>query len=66
ASVIKEILKGKLSGPKRDIVILNSAFALSASGITSSPKDGIQVAKDIIDSGKAFKKLEDLIEISNS
>lgn len=66
ASIIKEILKGKLSGPKRDIVILNSAFALSASGITSSPKDGIQVAKDIIDSGKAFKKLEDLIEISNS
>lgn len=66
ALIIRDILKGKITGPKRDIVIINSAFALAASGIASDPTEGIKIASETIDSGKAYKKLEDLINFTNS
>lgn len=63
AEIIKSILNGK-TGPQRDIVLLNSGFALSASGIASDPEEGIKLAAQSIDSGKALGKLEELIEFT--
>ncbi len=64
AEIIKEILSGKI-GPKTDIVLLNSAFALYASGKVENIKEGIRLAKISIDSGNALKVLENLIKETN-
>lgn len=61
AKIIKSILKGE-KGPKRDIVILNSAAALFVAGLAKGIKEGIKLAEGSIDSGKALKVLEDLVK----
>ncbi|HLV32961.1 MAG TPA: anthranilate phosphoribosyltransferase [Chitinispirillaceae bacterium] len=65
SEIIKRILNGE-TGPTRDIVLLNSAFAIAASGISQSPDEGFTVAKESIDSGKALQKLKELVEFTNS
>jgi len=59
AQIILKILQGE-KGPKRDIVLLNSAAALVVSGIAKDFKDGIKKAEESIDSGAALKVLEKL------
>lgn len=59
AKIILDVLKGK-QGPQRDIVILNSAAALYVAEIVNSLDEGINKAKYLIDSGKAYKKYEEL------
>jgi anthranilate phosphoribosyltransferase len=65
AAIIEGILKGE-KGPKRDIVLLNSAAAIYVAGIAKSMEQGVQCAVESIDSGKARAKLEDLCKISNA
>ncbi len=65
ADIIRAILKGE-SGPKRDIVLMNAGAAIAASGKASSIKEGIEAAKESIDSGNARHKLDDLFRLSNS
>ena len=60
AQTIIEILKGK-QGPKRDIVILNSGAALYCAEIVDSVQEGINLAKDLIDSNKAYEKYLELV-----
>lgn len=60
ASIIRDILNGAV-GPKRDVVVVNSAASLMVAGIASDFQDGIKKASDSIDSGRAYKKLESLI-----
>ncbi|MBN2163241.1 MAG: anthranilate phosphoribosyltransferase [Pontiellaceae bacterium] len=57
------LLKGE-KGPKRDIVLLNSAFAIMASGKADTPQAGIAMAIESIESGAALKKLEALARMS--
>lgn len=59
AQIILDILEGK-KGARRDVVLLNSAAALTAAGRTKDILEGIKVAADSIDSGMALKKLEEL------
>ncbi|OGW47830.1 MAG: anthranilate phosphoribosyltransferase [Nitrospirae bacterium GWC2_57_9] len=59
-----DILKGR-KGPCRDIVLMNSAAALAASGRSSDLKDGVKLAAESIDSGAALKKLEELKAFTN-
>jgi len=49
------IFKGQ-KGPKRDLIILNTAAALYVSGIVGSMKQAIPIAEDAIDSGKVMVK----------
>ncbi|MEK6959097.1 MAG: anthranilate phosphoribosyltransferase [archaeon] len=63
AKVVLEILGGKRSC-RRDIVVLNSAAALIVAGKTKDFKQGIKMAEDTIDSKKALKTLEELIQLS--
>ncbi|MGL5084182.1 MAG: anthranilate phosphoribosyltransferase [Clostridium sp.] len=59
AEIIVRILKGE-KGPKRDIVILNSGAALYVAKKVESIKDGVEMAKNLIDSGKAYGKYQEL------
>ena len=59
AKIIESIFRGE-RGPKRDVVLLNTAPALVAAGATSTWKEGIRLAAESIDSGAALRKLEEL------
>lgn len=61
AQAIQQILRGE-KGPKRDIVVLNSAYALYISGKVNSIEEGIKLAEESIDSGNAKHVLENLIK----
>ncbi len=63
AEIITKILDGEI-GPPRDIVVLNAAAAFVASRLDSNLKDGITRANEVIDSGKARKKLDALAEFT--
>ncbi len=63
AAITRAILGGE-KGPKRDIVLLNSAFAIMAGGKADTPQAGLAMAIDSIESGKALAKLEALAEMS--
>jgi anthranilate phosphoribosyltransferase len=63
AKIIEGIFKGE-KGPRRDVVLLNSAPALVAGGAARTWKDGIRLAAEAIDSGAALKKLEELRHLS--
>ncbi len=64
AKITTEILKGA-KGPKRDAVLMNAGAALYIGGKAESMKDGVKLAAEIIDSGKALDTLNKLIEVSN-
>ena len=65
AKITREILNSEKS-PRRDIVLLNASAALVAADKVNDLKEGIALAKKSIDSGAAMRKLEELIEFSNS
>ena len=65
AQITLDILKGQ-KGPKRNAVVLNSAAGLYVAGVVESIKDGVKIAEEIIDSGKALTQLEKFIEFTNS
>ncbi|MEI0517249.1 anthranilate phosphoribosyltransferase [Brachyspira murdochii] len=65
ANIIKDILASKLKGAKRNIVCLNAGASLYIAGKAESIYDGIKMAEEIIDSGKAMEKLNMFIEKSN-
>lgn len=66
AEITTKILKGEDKGAKRDIVCLNAGAALYIGGIVSSIADGIKLAQETIDSGKAYAKLEEAVRFTNS
>jgi anthranilate phosphoribosyltransferase len=64
AEILKQVLKGK-KGPHRDTVLLNAGIGIYTAGRADSIRQGVAVAADSIDSGKALSKLEYLIEVSS-
>jgi anthranilate phosphoribosyltransferase len=65
AELILELLNGG-RGPRRDIVLLNAAAALMASGKAPNMSEGLRMAADSVDSLRALKKLGSLVEFTNS
>jgi anthranilate phosphoribosyltransferase len=65
AAIIRSLFKGE-KGPKRDILLLNAAFAIMASGKATTPPEGMAMAAESIDSGAALEKLKRLTELSNN
>jgi anthranilate phosphoribosyltransferase len=63
ADITRSILNGD-RGPKRDMVLLNAAAAFVAAGVCGDFREGIQMATESIDSGKARLKLEHLVEFT--
>jgi len=64
AVITIEVLRGG-QGVRRDIVLLNEAACLVASGRATDLKEGIKLAAESIDSGSALKKLESLKAFTN-
>ncbi|XPV70291.1 MAG: anthranilate phosphoribosyltransferase [Halarcobacter sp.] len=65
AIITKEILSNEITGAKLDIVLINTAAALIVDEKARDFKDGIDMAREAIVSGKTKAKLKELIEISN-
>lgn len=65
AQITRDILGGA-KGPKRNAVLMNAGASLYIYGKAESLKEGIELAAEIIDSGKALETLDKFIEISNS
>jgi anthranilate phosphoribosyltransferase len=65
AMITLSILKGE-RGPKRDIVLMNSAAALMVAGKAEDFRTALLIAADAIDSGVASEKLEKVKKVSNS
>lgn len=66
ATTIKGVFAGTITGPRRDAVILNAAGALIVGGKADCFQTGITLASELIDSGAATIKLQELKEMSNS
>ena len=64
AEITRRILKGE-KGSRRDAVLMNAGAALYIGGKADSMEDGIRLAAELIDSGKAYEKLMQFIEVSN-
>lgn len=62
AAEMRAILAGG-KGAKRDMVLLNSGAALMAAGIAATLAEGIKVAAEVIDTGRAVAKLDELVEL---
>ncbi|HIY98204.1 MAG TPA: anthranilate phosphoribosyltransferase [Firmicutes bacterium] len=65
ARITLSLLDGE-RGAKRNAVLLNAGAALYIGGKAESMKEGIALAGELIDSGKARKTLDDVIRISNA
>ena len=63
ADTMTEVLKGA-SGPRRDVVVANAAGGIVAGGKAANLREGVQVAQESIDSGRALEKLKLLREVS--
>ena len=64
AGITREILNGT-KGPKRNAVLMNAGAALYIGGKAGSMAEGVRLAAELIDSGKAMETLEKFIEVSN-
>jgi anthranilate phosphoribosyltransferase len=64
AEIIISILKGERSA-RRDIVLANAAAGLVCAAKAEDFKEGVKLAGESIDSGKALEKLQRLIEFTN-
>lgn len=64
AAITRAILRGEKS-PKRNAVLMNAGAALLIGGKANSIGEGVVLAAELIDSGKALQTLEKLIEVSN-
>ena len=65
AKITRGILDGSIRGAKRNIVLMNAGCALYVSGKAATIADGIRLAEQQIDSGKALEKLHELVEFTN-
>jgi len=64
ARTIRSVLHGE-KGPRADIVLMNASVVLVAAGKASDFKEGVEIARVSIESGKAEEKLEKLIRMTS-
>ena len=63
ARMLRQVLDGE-SGPARDVVLMNAGAALLAADKVGNLKEGVALAADSIDNGRARQKLDALVELS--
>jgi anthranilate synthase/phosphoribosyltransferase len=66
AAISRGILSGTQNGARRDVVLLNAAAALVASGQTRTLPEGVRLAQHSLDSGAARRVLDHLVEFTNN
>ena len=62
--IFEEILEGR-NEPAEDFLVLNAAFALAAAGKVETPKEGVELAKETLRSGKVEKTVGRFVELSH-
>ncbi len=65
AAVTRGILEGRITGTKRNAVLLNAGCAIYAANKAASISDGIRIAAEMIESGKALEVLDQFARVSN-
>ena len=65
AEITKEVLSSKELGGKRTAVLMNAGAALYVAGKADSIKKGVELAAQTIDSGAAYKKMEEFVALTN-
>jgi len=65
ANIIREILEGRETGARKDIVLLNAAAAIIVAGLADDFDSAMELAEESIGEGKALACLKKLAEISN-
>jgi anthranilate phosphoribosyltransferase len=66
ARILMELLEGKVAGPRRDVALLNAAAVIYVGGVAETLAEGLELARESLDSGKALVKLEALRKLSNA
>ena len=66
AAVIRGVFRGEITGHRKNAIILNAAGALMVGDKAGSMAEGIALAREIIESGRAMAKLEELVAHSNA
>lgn len=64
ARIILDIFRGADTGARRDFLLANAAASLLVSSKVSSLDEGISLAREVIDSGKAMGKLREIVDAS--
>ena len=65
AQILREIVSGKETGPRKDIVVLNAAAAIIAGGLADDFESAIDLVEASISGGGALECLEKLVDVSN-
>lgn len=66
AEITKGILNGSIKGAKRNAVLVNAGCGLYIAGKAASAAEGVKLAEELIDSGKASEKLDSFIKATNA
>jgi len=66
ATILQDVLSGKLKGAKEDIVVLNAAAAFEVSRLARDMQEGLEMAREAIYSGKAKSQLEKIVKVSQA
>ena len=61
AADLRGIVTGEVTGAKRDIILANAGAAIYVAGVADTHEDGVEMARNAIESGAAADKLDDLI-----
>lgn len=64
AKITKDILSGKEQGAKRDIVLMNAGLGIYVGRDDLSMEDAVRLAAEMIDTGKAYRKMEEFVKAS--
>ena len=65
AEITRNILNGTLRDGKRNVVCLNAGAAIYVAGKADSLAEGIKIAEETIDSGKAIERMNEIVAFSN-
>jgi len=63
--IVRGILGGEIEGPRRDVVVFNAAAALVAAEQAGDLREGVERAREAIENGSAYARLERMVATSN-
>jgi anthranilate phosphoribosyltransferase len=64
AAILEAILSGQDAGPKREMVVLNAGAALACAGLADHMAEGIEISREMIESGAALERLRLLQKVA--
>ncbi len=65
ASIMYDVFHNRSTDAQRDMVLVNSAYAMMAEGMASNAEEAMDIAREVLLSGKAADKLKQIVEVSS-